>query len=217
MSLKVESSRTATNGPYGEIVLMNTNTLKILIWSNFISSNPSGQIKTTVETFVNTSLLFFSLYVLGDESIRWDFVAEVEEPLGFCRISWTLEWQVRTNLLFVHVVRERLADRLQDIHRRWVSLCMCDRRGKEWDAVDKAEKERIELKSKEDGEFWYVANIKTHKLTRLSKYSDPSSLSSLRKSINTTLWKYTMTSQSHACKVSKTLSIQNRSTRYAEK
>ncbi|XP_027136082.1 calpain-12 [Larimichthys crocea] len=30
-------------------------------------------------------------------------------------------------------------------------------KGKEWDAVDKAEKERIELKSKEDGEFWISA------------------------------------------------------------
>lgn len=32
------------------------------------------------------------------------------------------------------------------------------RRGKEWDDVDKAEKKRIELKKKEDGEFWCVAD-----------------------------------------------------------
>lgn len=37
-----------------------------------------------------------------------------------------------------------------------VCACLWDCRGKEWDDVDKAEKERIELKKKEDGEFWYV-------------------------------------------------------------
>lgn len=39
-------------------------------------------------------------------------------------------------------------------------LCVCDYSGKEWDEVDEAEKKRIDLKKKEDGEFWYVA--KTH-------------------------------------------------------
>ena len=35
------------------------------------------------------------------------------------------------------------------------SLYVCDCRGKEWDDLDKSEKERLELKRKEDGEFWY--------------------------------------------------------------
>ncbi|KAM6987956.1 LOW QUALITY PROTEIN: calpain-12 [Tautogolabrus adspersus] len=30
-------------------------------------------------------------------------------------------------------------------------------KGKEWDSVDKSDKERIDLKKKEDGEFWYVS------------------------------------------------------------
>lgn len=38
------------------------------------------------------------------------------------------------------------------------SLFVCDRRGKEWDDVDQAEKERIGLKTIEDGEFWCVAD-----------------------------------------------------------
>lgn len=40
------------------------------------------------------------------------------------------------------------------------SVCAC--RGKEWDEVDKAEKERIKLKKTEDGEFWYVADTEPH-------------------------------------------------------
>lgn len=35
-----------------------------------------------------------------------------------------------------------------------VCVCVCVYRAKEWDDVDKAEKERIELIEKEDGEFW---------------------------------------------------------------
>lgn len=32
--------------------------------------------------------------------------------------------------------------------------CVCVYSAKEWDDVDKAEKERIELIKREDGEFW---------------------------------------------------------------
>lgn len=39
-------------------------------------------------------------------------------------------------------------------------VCVCDYSGQEWNEVDEAEKKRIKLKKKEDGEFWYVA--KTH-------------------------------------------------------
>lgn len=35
-----------------------------------------------------------------------------------------------------------------------VCVGVCARRAKEWDDVDKAEKEKIELIKKEDGEFW---------------------------------------------------------------
>lgn len=44
----------------------------------------------------------------------------------------------------MHVVRTSSLTKL------WV----CARRAKEWDDVDKAEKEKIELIKKEDGEFW---------------------------------------------------------------
>ena len=50
-------------------------------------------------------------------------------------------------------------------------MCVCDCRGKEWDDVDKAEKERIELKKTEDGEFWYVTDTKTRQLTQLNNLS----------------------------------------------
>lgn len=36
---------------------------------------------------------------------------------------------------------------------------LCHRRAKEWNDVDVAEKKRIELKKREDGEFWYVAHF----------------------------------------------------------
>lgn len=39
-------------------------------------------------------------------------------------------------------------------------VCVRDYSGKEWNEVGEAELKRIELKKKEDGEFWYVA--KTH-------------------------------------------------------
>lgn len=35
-----------------------------------------------------------------------------------------------------------------------VCVWVCANRAKEWDDVDKAEKEKIELIKKEDGEFW---------------------------------------------------------------
>lgn len=38
-----------------------------------------------------------------------------------------------------------------------LSDLLVNRRAKEWDAVDKAEQERLELKKMEDGEFWYVS------------------------------------------------------------
>lgn len=40
-----------------------------------------------------------------------------------------------------------------------LSLHVCVCRCKEWDDVDKTEKERIHLKTTEDGEFWYVTEI----------------------------------------------------------
>lgn len=47
------------------------------------------------------------------------------------------------------------------------SAFVCDCRGKEWDDVDKKEKERIELKKKEDGEFWYVEDNERQQLTNI--------------------------------------------------
>lgn len=49
-------------------------------------------------------------------------------------------------------------------------FAVCDRRGKEWDEVDKAETERLKLKKTEDGEFWYVAHTETHSFIVQAKW-----------------------------------------------
>lgn len=54
-------------------------------------------------------------------------------------------------------------------HSSGFSLYMCDCRSKEWDDVVKEEKERIDLKQKEDGEFWFVLKNKK-KLTEYKVY-----------------------------------------------